>query len=374
MIFLASLQETTSDKLEGHYPIHTKEELDKVVADNTQASKVIIKDDFAREYFTPSGLLSYVENARAFNRNLIIELNRVSDAMTVQGFIEKLSKALNTDELIALAARYPVEFKDAIKMLVSDWEKNRGELLAASNMVSRLQSVVEGQKRQIKDLEYSVRLEQENKLVTASKLDVLVKRINYQYNVNVAEDKLFVVEDNRFDKVVYIKEYSRVQYMDSFVYYLKEILKILYGMPTRVLVVEAYYGTLCLGQYPGFVPHNRLKERDVIAGDILMLGLQPKLMLDILKNPSGVSVLVVLDRGKYKVPHVKGTNVEYFYAASDRDDLPASIPKERVFSYSGETMYIPYVENFEKLDSSERISRYSSMRAMKQVIRCIEGR
>lgn len=374
MIFLASLRETTSDKLEGHYPIHTKEELDKVVADNTQVSRVIIKDDFAREYFTPSGLLAYVENARAFNRNLIVELGGVSETMTVNGFVGKLSSARDANELIALAAKYPEEFKDAIRMLVAEWGKNRGELLAASNMVSRLQAVVEGQKRQIEDLEYSVRLEQENKLTTAAKLDVLVKRINYQYNAGVDKSKLFVVEGNRFDKIIYIKEYSRVQYMDSFIYYLKEILKILYGMPTRVIAIEAYYGTLCWGQYPGFVPHNRLKEKDVIAGDILMLGIQPKLMADILKNPSGVSILIVLDRGKYKAPHINGVNVEYFYAASDKSDLPESIPKERVFSYSKETMYIPYIEDFGSLDSSERISKYSSMKAMKRMIQCIEGR
>ncbi|MDE5638203.1 MAG: hypothetical protein K2I47_00120, partial [Odoribacter sp.] len=269
---------------------------------------------------------------------------------------------------------YPSEFEDAVRSLVSDKGEQDRELLAAANMVSRLQSVIESQKKRIVELEDAVSMEQANKQVAMDKLDVLVKRINYQYNVGVDKDKLFMVEGNRFDKVIYIKEYSRVQYMDSFLYYLKEILKILYGMPTRMVVVEAYYGTLCPGQYPGFVPHNKLLEKDVLSGDILMLGVQPKLMGDILKNPSGVSILIVLDRGKYKVPHIKGKNVEYFYAASDIKDLPAYVPKERIFSYSEETMFIPYIEDFSRLDSSVRISRYSSMRAMKQMVKFVEGR
>ena len=141
-----------------------------------------------------------------------------------------------------------------------------------------------------------------------------------------------------------------------------------------MVVVEAYYGTLCPGQYPGFVPHNKLREKDVLSGDILMLGVQTKLMGDILKNPSGVSILIVLDRGKYRMPHIKGKNIEYFYAASDLADLPESIPKERIFSYSEETMFIPYIDNFSHLDSSGRIAKYSSMRAMKQMVKFVEGR
>lgn len=374
MIFLASLHESMSDKLEGYYLIHTKKELDRIVADNTQSSRVIVKEDFAREYFTPSGLLIYIQNAKTFNRNLIITLEDSSEVVTPDGFVNKLKAAKGVDELITLAAMYPAEFEDAIHTLLQDRDRGSNELFAAANMVSRLQAVIEGQNKRIAELEYAVSLEQANKQVAMDKLDVLVKRINYQYNAHVDEGKLFVLEGNRFDKVLYIKEYSRVQYMDSFLYYLKEILKILYKMPTRMVVVEAYYGTLCPGQYPGFVPHNKLREKDVLSGDILMLGVQTKLMGDILKNPSGVSILIVLDRGKYRMPHIKGKNIEYFYAASDLADLPESIPKERIFSYSEETMFIPYIDNFSHLDSSGRIAKYSSMRAMKQMVKFVEGR
>lgn len=374
MIFLASLHESILDKLEGHCPIRTKKELDRIVADNMQASRVIIKADFAQEYFTPSGLVTYVENAKAFNRNLIITLDDTSKVITLDGFTGKLKSARSIDEIVALAVMYPSEFEDAVRSLVSGKDRQDRELLAAANMVSRLQAVIDEQKKHIIELEYAVSLEQANKQVAMDKLDVLVKRINYQYDVGVDENMLFTVEGNRFDKVIYIKEYSRVQYMDSFLYYLKEILKILYKMPTRMVVIEAYYGTLCPVQYQGFVPHNRLQEKDVLAGDILMLGLQPKLMSNILRNPSGVSILIVLDRGKYKAPHIKGSNIEYFYAVSDLKDLPDYIPKERIFSYSDDTMFIPYIENFDRLDSSERISKYSSMRTMKQMVKFVEGR
>lgn len=374
MIFLASLAVSTEDKLEGYQLIKTKTELEKIIADNTKVSRVLIRKDFAQEYFTPSGILIFIQNAKMFNRNLIIELEEQSNGLIIDKFIEKLKIAKSPEELTTLSIMYPKEFKDSIERLVKEELSRQNELLVAANKVSRFQTIIEEQRRQINELEHSVELERTNKYAASAKLDALIKRINYRYNVDIEVDKLFTVDKNRFDKVIYIKEYSRVQYMDSFVYYLKEILKILYSMPTRLVVIEAYYGSLTPQLYPDLVPHYKLKERDVISGDILMMGLQPKLMTDILKNSSRVSILIILDRGMYKTPHLKGDNIEYFYTVSNNDDIPEDIPKSRIFSYSEKTLFIPYIKDFKQLDSSAKIAKYSSMVAMKRVIKAVEGR
>lgn len=374
MIYLASLTERIEDKIMSYYIIKTKEELDKIVADNTQSNRVIIRGDFAKEYFTPSGILKFIDNSRRVNRNLIIELDEQSNVITDVKFINKLRDLRNLEEIIMLATSYPKEFLDSIKILTSNAINNRDELLASSSTVSRLQSIIDTQKKEIDDLEYTLKIEQENKFNSSSKLNSLVNRINYQYNLGIEEDKLFTVDKNNYDKVIYVKEITRVQYVDSLVYYLKEILKVLYSMPTRLVVVESFYASGKPAVYPDLVPHYALKEKDVISGDILMLGIQPKLLQDVLRNPTNISILIVLDRGGYKIPHIKGKNVEYLYTASDLDDVPPDVPKSRIISYSEDSLYIPLIKGFKELDKGERISKYSSTTIMKKLVALIEGR
>ena len=74
MMYLASLVEETKDKVDGYKFIHTKSELDKIVVDNLSSNKVVIRQDFAHEFFTPTGLMSYIENVRKVNFNIVIEL------------------------------------------------------------------------------------------------------------------------------------------------------------------------------------------------------------------------------------------------------------------------------------------------------------
>lgn len=374
MTYLASLTEEMEDKVRGYYIIKTKKELDNVVADNKSANKVIIRSDFAQEYFTPSGLKRYLTNARYVNRNLTIELDGTSEVVTDYSFISRMARALDFDTMFSLLVTYPKEFMDAIKTLTSGNIEERNQLLAASNKVASLQSIIDAKNVEIENLNHALAIEESNKLNAQSKLDVLIKRINYQYNAGVDESKLFSVDENNFDKVIYIKEVTRVQYVDSLVYYLKEILKILYTMPTRLLVVEGYYASGKIRLYPDLVPHHKLKEGDVLSGDILMLGMQPRLMQDILHNPSNISVLIVLDRGGYTIPHIKGKNVEYFYTASDINDIPEDVPKSRIISYSEDTLYIPLIEDFDKCDAGEKMTKYSSTEIVKRIIALIEGR
>lgn len=374
MIYLASLTEEMSDKVQGYYPIKTKEELDIIVCNNKQNNTVIIRRDFANMYFTPSGLQSYIDNVKLFNRNIDIKLDEKSLVMTMPRMIGKLAEITDAEEYSDLLCTYPKEYLDAMKFLLRDESMHQKELLNASGDVSRLQAIIDEYAKEKKDLEHKLNVEQENKFYVQTKLSTLINRINYQYNADVDEKSMFVVNGHKYDKVLYFKEITRVQYMDSFIYYLKEILKVLYGMPARALVIEGYYASGKERLYPGYVPHHKLTEEDVLSNDILMLGMQPKLMHDILQNPSSISILIVLDRAGFISPHIKGKNIEYFYTASDRADIPENVPNSRIISYNDETLFIPLVKGFSEMDDGQRISKYSSFDIVKNVVSLIEGR
>lgn len=372
MMYLASLVEETKDKLDGYKFIHTKADLDRVVVNNLSSNKIVIRQDFAREYFTPTGLSSYIDNVRRLNMNLIIEVDMDDEVFTKERFIDKIAECRNIDEIIMLQGAYGKEFMDTLDYLIKNTNLDYQKMLEYSNQVSRLQMVIEGLHSEIEEYKYRLETEEENKLSYQSKFHALISRINYQYNAGVDKNKLFEVNKNSYDKILYIKEISRVQYTDTLIYYLKEILKTLYAMPARILVIEGYYASGKIAQYPNLTPHHELIERDVIKGDILMLGVQPNILQDILKNASNISILIVLDRAGYEVPHIVGDNVEVLYTVSDTKDIPPGIPNGRVISYSDTTQFIKYIKNFDEMDTSARISEYSSMHIVKNIISLLE--
>lgn len=372
MMYLASLVEETRDKVDGYKFIHTKSELDKIVVDNLSSNKVVIRQDFAHEYFTPTGLMEYIDNVRKINYNIVIELDTNEEVLTRNAMVEKIAACRNLSEIIMLQGAHEKEFMDTLRYLIDRNNSDFKQMLAYSNQVSRLQAIVEGLQAEIEEKEYTIQLESANKLSYQSKFHALISRINYQYNAGVDKNKLFQVDKNSYDKILYIKEISRVQYTDTLVYYLKEIMKTLYAMPTRILVIEGYYAEGKIPLYPNFVPHHNLIERDVIKGDVLMLGMQPNIMQDILKNSSNISILIILDRGGYSVPHVTGPNVEMLYTVSDLKDVPEGVPLGRVISYENTTQFIKYIKDFDKMDTSARISEYSSMSIVKNIIALLE--
>lgn len=372
MMYLASLDEETKDKVDGYKFIHTKTELDEIVVDNLSSNRVVIRGDFAHEYFTPTGLISYIENVKRMNANIIIELDDVEDVVARDAFIDKIYECRNEDEFLMLFGAHSKEFMDTIKYLINRVNNDYTRMLEYSNQVSRLQQVIEGLRSELIQKQYSLDTESANKLSYQSKFHALISRINYQYNAGVDKNKLFEVDQNAYDKILYIKEITRVQYVDTLVYYLKEILKTLYAMPTRILVIESYYANGKISQYPNLKPHHELIERDVIRGDILMLGVQPNILQDILKNSSNISILIVLDRAGYSVPHIQGPNVEVLYTVSDLKDAPVEIPLGRLISYDESTQFIKYIKDFDKMDMSARISAYSSMSIVKNIVELLE--
>lgn len=372
MIYLASLVEETKDKLEGYNFIHSKKELDNLVADNIKQNRVIIRADFAHKFFTPTGLISYIQNARRINKNIIIEHDVYDAVLTEDVMINKLRDCRNIDEMIQLAHWHNEEFFDVINYLVEQYTNGYSNMLSYSRQVSELQNVIDNQNIELENKDEQLRQETRNKLLYSSKLDTLTNRINYQFGKNINSDYLFKSTVNNYDKIIYIKEITRVQFTDTMIKYLQEILKTLYNMPTRTVVIEGYYADGKINQYPNLKPHHQLIERDVIQGDILMLGMQPKLMNDILKNASGISILIVLDRAGFSQPYIDGDNVEYLYTLSDMHDRPDWLPPNRCISYDENTLNIEYIKDFDSMDAGSKIGLYSSMNIVKEIVKLVE--
>lgn len=375
MIFVASLDESLSDKLDGYRFIHSKVDLDRLVVDNSVFNKVLIRNDFATKFFTPTSLETYIENVKILNSNVSFTLDFNYDETTTKSdILDKIGECISVEEVIDLATHKGEEFLSIIKDLIFTRDEDRIRMLAYSNQVSQLQNTVADLRVELDNKEVILQDEIDAKKDAQNKFDLLISRVNYQYNKGIDKTKLFSVDKNSYDKIIYIKEITRVQYTDTFIRSLKEILSTMYNMPARLLVIESYFADGKVRLYPDLKPHNSLIERDVIGGDILMLGMQSRLMEDILKNTTKTSILIVLDRGGFEVPHIYGDNVEYLFQYSDIKDKPDTVPSMRCITYDDSTLSIPYIEDYDDMNITDRISKYSSMPITKAIVEMIERR
>lgn len=375
MIFVASLDEGLSDKLDGYRFIHSKVDLDRLVVENSVFNKVLIRNDFATKFFTPTSLETYIENVKILNSNVSFTLDFNYDETTTKSdILDKIGECISVEEVIDLATHKGEEFLSIIKDLISTRDEDRIRMLAYSNQVSQLQNTVADLRVELDNKEVILQDEIDAKKDAQNKFDLLISRVNYQYNKGIDKTKLFSVDKNSYDKIIYIKEITRVQYTDTFIRALKEILSTMYNMPARLLVIESYFADGKVRLYHDLKPHNSLIERDVIGGDILMLGMQSRLMEDILKNTTRTSILIVLDRGGFEVPHIYGDNVEYLFQYSDIKDKPDTVPSMRCITYDDSTLSIPYIEDYDNMNITDRISKYSSMPITKAIVEMIERR
>ena len=368
MIYLASLEEGIEDKLNRYVILHTREDVAEVVIDNTHANTIIFRNDFITKYYTPSGFEEFMRGVRRVNPNLILRTEEDFQSTQFDEMTQKINNTRNVSELLTLLSYYPNEVFDTIKKITGTISDNKNQFLGFSAQISELQNRNLSLTEEADELKRRLELQQLTDESIKSRLNTLISRINYQYGINYNADKTFVVDRNSYDKIIYIKEISRVQYVDTFIYFLREILKIIYGMPTRTVVIESYYADSKIDMYKDLKPHYELTHEDVLSGNILMLGMQPKIMTDVLKNASNISFLIILDRAGYSEPHVTGDNVEYLFTASDLADVPDSIDKSRVISYDESTLSIPYIDRFNELDMSNKMALYSSFPITKSIV------
>ena len=334
-------------------------------------TEIIIKKEFVDRYFTYSALCDFVESAASLTPNILLT---VEDEVT-----DNLSKAVadlgvytDVDSMIYGLETNPSYILQTLHTLRKYYLDSHDEQSIANNKMASLLVQITNLERELRESEAKRnRLVQENQDLTA-KLHSLISRTNFRYEKTIEPDKLFIADKNNYNHILYLKEISRVHYTDTLVYYIQEIMRTMYGVPMRSVVIEPFYAYSRAYMYEGYKPHWDLTYNDVYSGNVFMAGYQSKVMQAILQNANRVNYMIILDRGGYLVPHVKGDNVSCVYTASDIMDVPRDIPDDRVITYNEETLNIPYIPDFDSLSPEDKIQKYSSMPTVKTLIQLLE--
>lgn len=337
-----------------------------------ECSEIEIRQEFADKYFTYQGLIAFINSIAAIfpDKTITVENSVYKNIDTAARDIMYYE---TPQEFEYALTRNPKRTMQTVHELCRYYFDTQDDSMRASNklatflmQVTTLEKELETKNKQLDDL--TNRLNNANATIHA-----LGSRMAFQYNKTTDVNAQFELDENQFIKVLYIKEISRVHYTDTLLYYLSEIVQTLYGEPIRQVVIGPYYSYMQHEMYPGFKPHWNLTYQDVYDSNIYMAGFQPKVTHDILQNANHVHFLVVLDRSGCNAPFIKGNNVEVLYTVSDLKDA-ASLDKQHVISYSDETLYIPYIEDFENNSSEDKIKKYSTMPIMKTLIEYLERR
>lgn len=207
------------------------------------------------------------------------------------------------------------------------------------------------------------------------KYNTLVDKIRNQYNRPYIADgeEGFDIVINNYSAILVVKEYTRVKYVDSLLYYVQSILSQLYTTPTRYLVIEKAYSYSSAKLYPYHIDANDMTYRDLKSSDVCMVGYRKDILESILQNPGKAKYLIILDRSGVDFLPCRGDKVDTLYTLSDMtDNRIHEIPIENIISYSGSTFNIPHVDGFSEMSDDLRLQSYSSMDVTKNIISKIE--
>lgn len=369
---VATLSNFSEHIIQGKQVVKDIEALYQILI-NPDMRNLEIKDDFYDKYFTATSLQAFKESANKINVTLQIKTERSYETQYHRKALE-LGKLNTIEEVVDFFLYNGSEGVQLLKNLCTQYSKGYNEALKASNKLSTVHLELLEAQNKVHNAETAVERVTERMTESQRKLDTLIKRINYSYEKNISIDKFDGIEVTTpaYRKILYIKEITRVHYTDTFIYYLSEILKSLYSMPTRLLVMEAPYAYKRDYLYPYCKPHTNLTHKDVYLSDIFMPGFQQKIVEDVLVNASGLEYLVVLDRTGSDEIHIKGKSVEVLLTVSDLKDLNVDTHLSRVISYSDKTLAIPYIDDFNRLSPEKKIGEYSSMDITKSIIQLLE--
>lgn len=366
-----ALKEVSNDILiNGDECITTIDELFTALVDK-ETTEIELRKEFIDIFFTYDALCDFVSQASSIAPNVHITAPEVTVSST-SDIVDDLLYYRKPEEFIYAIEHSSSKVIATIHKLAKDYQDTHDEMAVTSNKLATMLVQIDDLRNSLiaKSQECEA-LQSAYNQATAS-LEALVARVNFKYEKTVNPDKMFLADSNQYKHVLYIKEITRIHYVDSLIYYVGEVLKTLYNAPVRSVVIEPYYAYGREVLYPDYTPHWKLSYRDVYSGNIMMAGYQPKLMTDILKNSNHLHYLIILDRGGYQVPHVTGGNVSVLYTASDVKDIPKSINPKDVITYNETTLNIPYIENFDTMSPEIKIQKYSSMPIVKGIINILE--
>lgn len=375
MRYITTLKEDSKIILNGDRCITSMQDLYKILLlDDT--TEIVLTRDFVEKYFTLSGVKTFIESASQINSNVLIVTDEIDTSLQIN-LVSQL-KDLNTREDLMNALLFREdEILNTIHMLCDFYDNAVQENVSANNKVATLHLINSQLEHRLRDRnkDYDSLMVVKNDL--ESKLKTLVSRVNYNYSKGLDVNKVTQVTGHRYDKVLYIKEITRIHFVDTMIHYLQEVLKITYGVPCRLVVIEPEYAYDICKLYTHCKPHYDLTKQDVFQSDIVMAGVQVKLLEDIIHNPAHMNYLIVLDRSSYRVPHIYGNNIELVYTVSDLKDLEIlniEADKDHVLAYDEQTLNIPFIEGFAMMSLEDRMQAYSSMPIIQKLLDYLERR
>jgi hypothetical protein len=332
--------------------------------------ELYISSEFGDKFFSPGSLATFVSDIKKLRPDISVTAEKdVSNHIYKQS--EVLAEMYSAEELTYLLQSNPDGFISTLHEICQSYISKCDESLTASNLLDTARLKSDKLNKDIDILRKSVKDEQASRLEISSKLDILVSRLNSSFDKHINVSTILELNAHSFSGILYIKEITRIRYIDTLIYYLQEILRITYTVPARLVVIAPYYAYWQSEIYPNLKPHWELTYLDVCCSDIFMAGFQSNLMQDILRNAASNEYLIVLDRCGLRNPHIIAPKVEYVYTFSDISDI-SNIDCKHKISYSKETMYIPHIPDFNSLNMSEKLSAYSSMQIVKNLINLIE--
>lgn len=354
--------------IRGDECIVNMEELYCALSD-PECTDITITKDFYDKYFTFTALCDFVENCGTVAPNVTVT---VQDTVytDMNSAVREIARYKTAEEISYAMVMNPTKFIATLQELCSYYFAARDDASIANNKVSELMLLIDELKLDKSRLSGELERMTTHANELNASLQTLVNRVNFRYEKTINPDELFVLHENQFKHVLYIKEITRVRFVDTLLYYLQEIMKTLYSAPIRTLVIEPFYSYGREALYPGYKPHWKLSYRDVYSGNIFMAGVQPKVMRDVLQNSNHLHYLVILDRGGYMTPHLDSSNVTTMYTVASMEDAPEGACN--IISYSEDTLNIPFIEDFEELSPEEKIQKYSSMKILQTLVDALE--
>lgn len=372
MRYICTKEFNSEHTLNGYTCITEIEELHRAIVDRN-ATEITFEDSFVDTFYTPSSFEELVNEISKVNPSLQLKFE-TPERIIMPAQVKRLTKIDTADELFLMLNSQPEKVLDIIKFLGRKYLEVNEETLIANSKLASMQLKVSSLTKQVRENEEQIDKLVRTELHSSTRLEVLVNRINNKYNGNINPDEMFDVEGNSFDKVLYLKEITRLRFTDTLVYYLQEILRSLYSMKCRLVVMEPFNAHDKYVEYPNLVPTWSCSKLDIVSSDIFMAGIQSLTMSDILKNASNIKYLIILDRTGDTKAHVTGSNVEPLYMLSSYEDksLYPQIPEDRIISYSADSLNIPYIPEFDEMSSEKKMGVYSSLPIMKTLIEMLE--
>jgi len=308
--------------------------------------------------------------SKIYNREKTISSNQFT--RMYQDFKINSSRS---DDFLAYVMANPSLSMNFLRELLENYNQNTMEMLSLRNKIETLIMENSGLTDMIdkKDIAFKTIETAYNELFSTH--GNLVQKINYQYSIpyDGEGETGFRQSVINFDKILYVKEVSRVKYMDTLLYYVQNIMNTIHKKHTRYIIIEPFGANKIARLYPNHTPTSRLTHHDLRHEDILMVGYQTDIMMSILQNTAKHGFLIVFDRSRSDYIYVQGDKVRPIYTFSDLSDSEIlDIPLSNVLSYSHRSMYIPHIEGFQNLPAQEKLVAYSELPVLNELITALE--